>query len=378
MGVHLKEKKEENENAFKHHFNQAFLKRMSDSIAAIYPQFNSKEFLRLMPELKELEMKPRVLRLRDELRNQLPRDFKKALAVLLRSLELKKLNGFDLWPYTEFVQTYGLDHCELSLKTLTEFTKLFTAEWAVRPFIKKHPKETLHFLGECTKDTNVHIRRLASEGTRPRLPWGERLHEFIKDPEPTIRILENLKFDDELYVRKSVANHLNDIAKDNPARVIQVLTQWKKQAEKDQELKIQWIIQRSLRTLIKQGHPGALNLIGVSSEAKIQVTNFKVKQKKIRLGERLEFNFEIGSLAKRPQRLVVDYVVHFMKANKKTAPKVFKLKTFDLLPLGRIHFSKSHHIKKITTREYHPGLHSIEIQVNGAIVGRQNWVLEIK
>jgi 3-methyladenine DNA glycosylase AlkC len=368
---------EENENALKHLFDQKLLKRMADELSKVYPAFDRKHFVGLMPKLKPLEMKPRVRFLRDELHRLLPAEYPKALEILLKSAAGKKLSGFDLWPYTEFVQTYGLDHLELSLDALSQLTQLFTAEWAVRPFIKQHEKKTMKFLEKCARDQNEHLRRWASEGSRPRLPWGERLQDFVRDPSPTLPILEILKFDESLYVRKSVSNHLNDIAKDHPELVVKILARWQKEAGEKHAEKIDWIIHRSLRTLIKNGHGGALKLIGVSTKVQIELVDFKVAQNHITLGEKVDFTFGVKSLSSKPQKLVVDYIVHFVKANQSTAPKVFKLKTFELPAKGVLHISKSHPMKKITTREYYPGMHAIEIQVNGVSLAKVDWRLKI-
>lgn len=329
-----------------------------------------------MAKLEALEMKSRVQVIRDELRRQLPEDFSKALPLLLLSAQNEKLKGFDFWPYTEFVQTYGLDHPNISLNALKELTKVFTSEWAVRPFIKLYPDITMTFLELCSQDKDVKVRRWASEGSRPRLPWGERLQDFIHDPLPTFPILETLKYDPELFVRKSVANHMNDIAKDHPNYVVNILNRWKSEACDDDLPKIEWTIKQSLRTLIKNGHPDAFKLIGAAG-VKIEINNFKIKQKKIRLGERLDFEMEIHSKATQDQKLVIDYIVHFMKANNKTTAKVFKLKTVQLPPKGILKIEKSHHLKKITTREYYPGLHRLQLQINGVASNNQEWILDI-
>jgi hypothetical protein len=189
--------------------------------------------------------------------------------------------------------------------------------------------------------------------------------------------LEKLKFDPELYVRKSVSNHLNDIAKDHPDQVIQILKVWKTSAPPQHATEINWIVQRSLRSLIKAGSPKALRLIGVSRNAKIRFANFKLKQKALRLGERIEFEFDLHSLSAKPQKLVIDYILHFVKANQKTSPKVFKLKTLVLQANQQITLTKRHHLKKVTTRTHYAGNHYIEIQVNGICFPRMGWTLLI-
>jgi len=366
--------KEENPKAFKLWINQALLQRMAESLAEVSNTFDSKQFLALASSLDALEMKPRVLLIRDQLRKQLPEDFKVATQILLKSLQSDRLKGFDLWPYTEFIQTYGLQDLELSLRALEELTQRFTSEFAVRPFIRSHTSDTLKFLEKCTSHTNVHIRRWASEGSRPRLPWGEKLHLLIEKPKLTLAILERLKHDPELYVRKSVANHLNDIAKDHPDLVVGLLKKWQSSAGKHSE-SIDWIIHRSLRTLIKNGHPGALELIGASQKIKIAIRGLQLNKKNLKMNDRLEFKFDLHSQATKEQKIVVDYIVHFVKGNKKTAPKVFKLKTFSIKSKEKISIIKRHHFKEITTRVYYSGVHQIEIQVNGKIFAKSNFIL---
>ena len=203
------------------------------------------------------------------------------------------------------------------------------------------------------------------------------MQDFVRDPKPTLPILEKLRADPELFVRKSVSNHLNDIAKDHPVFVIQTLRRWRKEVSEKDAPKIDWTIHRALRTLIKEGHPEALKLIGVTGKAEIRIHRFEVSPRHIRLGERLHFDIEIRSTAKRPQKLVVDYIVHFVKANQSQAPKVFKLTAAELAAGGALEIKKSHHFKKITTRTYYSGLHVLELQINGAVVGKREWTLKV-
>ncbi len=370
-------KKQENESALKHLFNKAHLQRLSKALLAADPNFDAATFNKLMPQLEPLEMKGRVQLIRDELFARLPSSYTKAVQIFLLSVRKEKLSGFDLWPYTEFVQTYGLKHLKISLDALKELTMHFTSEWAIRPFLKAHPKEALAYLEKCSKDKETNVRRWASEGSRPRLPWGERLPDFIKDPSATTQILENLKFDSELFIRKSVANHLNDIAKDNPLFVIRILKDWKKSAGAQHTEKIDWIIRHALRSLIKAGNPMALQLIGVSKETRVELRNFKIDKKNVKLGDRITFNFSIHSQSKKDQKIVIDYIIHFVKANGKTAPKVFKLKTLELPANKHIQILKNHHLKKISTRVFYAGVHKLEIQVNGQVLNSCQWKLSL-
>ncbi|WP_299999742.1 DNA alkylation repair protein [uncultured Cedecea sp.] len=366
-----------NENAFKHAFNEALLQQMAASISRYLPSFHSAAFLAIAPLLTDREMKARVHLIRDTLAAELPENYPDALNILISVLKDNQLRGFSVWPIAEFIQTYGIEYPDISLDALAIVTQFFTSEWAVRPFIKRYPQQTMMFLLDCARSENVDIRRWASEGTRPRVPWGELLPAFIQDPSATREILEALKFDPELYVRKSVANHLNDITKDNPDYVIQLLTRWKQQASPAGLKNIDWIIKQALRTLIKAGHPGALSLIGVQFGAKVELTEFTVKKRKIRLNESLEFTTQLRSLSDQPQNIVLDYILHFMKANNTTSPKVFKLRTFSLPPDSVIRIDKKHTIKKITTRQYYEGIQYIEIQVNGKVLHKEEWLLEL-
>ena len=366
-----------NENAFKHAFNGVLIQQMADLISRYFPPFNATAFLAIESQLADREMKARVHLIRDALATELPEYYPKALNILVSMLKDNQLKGFSVWPVAEFIQTYGLDYPDISLDALAIVTQYFTSEWAVRPFIKQYPQQTMMFLLNCARSENVDIRRWASEGTRPRIPWGEQLPAFIQDPSATRDILEALKFDAELYVRKSVANHLNDITKNNPDYVIQLLNSWKQQSPHAELKKIDWIIKQALRTLIKAGCPDALSLIGVQFGAAVELDEFTVKNKKIRLNESLEFTTQLRSVSDQPQNIVLDYIIHFMKSNNTTSPKVFKLRTFSLPPKGVIRIDKNHVIKKITTRQYYEGMQYIEIQVNGKVLHKESWFIEV-
>lgn len=368
---------ENNDNAFKNAFNGVLLQQMADSINHYFPPFNATAFLAIDSLLADKEMKARVHLIRDALAAELPNNYPEALDILMSVLNDNQFKGFSVWPIAEFIQTYGINYPEISLNALTVVTQYFTSEWAVRPFIKKYPQQTMMFLLDCARSENVDIRRWASEGTRPRIPWGEQLQAFIAHPSATRDILEQLKFDPELYVRKSVANHLNDITKDNPDYVIQLLNSWKQQATLADSKNIDWIIKQALRTLIKAGHPDALSLIDVQFGAEVKLDEFTVTQQKIRMNETLEFTAQLRSVSNQPQNIVLDYIVHFMKANNTTSPKVFKLRTFTLAPESVVRIDKKHRIKEITTRQYYQGIQYIEIQVNGKVLAREEWFLEL-
>ncbi len=365
----------ENSNAFKNWINAEVVERMAKALQSAQSDFDARQFCKISNELGPLELKARVRLISATLYQHLPKSFPQAIDVLLESLKKKNLKSFDLWPYTEFIQTYGLEHRQKSLDALYHLTQLFTAEFAVRPFLKNHTSESIKYLLACAKDDNVHVRRWSTEGSRPRLPWGERLDLFIKNPTLTLPILELLKYDEELYVRKSVANHLNDIAKDHPGVVIKTLKAWQKEAPNAHQEKIKWITRHALRTLIKKGNSEALQLMGVAKTTAIKISQLELSKKTYKVGEFLQFNFSIQSKSPKKQKLIIDYVIHHQKAAGKTTPKVFKLKTVDLHPNQKLLLTKNHSLKPITTRKYYKGTHTLEIQINGKPYTKKDWHL---
>lgn len=360
--------KEENPNAFKNFINESVVKNLASALSQSYSKFDSKSFNKLSKELGPLELKARVLLITKNLKTHLPDDYLKALPVLMNAMEKGSLSGFSLWPFSEYISQFGLDHFDESMKAMYKLTQNFTAEFAIRPFILKDHKKVLKQFEKWATDKNVHVRRWVSEGSRPLLPWGQKIPLFVMDPTHTLLLLDKLKFDDELYVRKSVANHLNDISKNHPQVVIEVLRMWQKGASEEDLVKLNWITRHALRTLIKKGHPGALKLMGVDGKAAVRVSDLSLNKKKFKLNDSLEFSFQLTSNGKTTQKLIVDYAIDFMKANGKKGKKVFKLKTIQLDPKEQMTITKKHSLKPITTMKYYPGVHHLYLQVNGHIV----------
>lgn len=369
---------EDNPSAFKHFINKALLVRMSTALQSVKSDFPVKTFLKIEADLTNLELKNRVQKVSATLKELLPPDYLKALQTLVRSLDKGNLSGFDLWPYTEFVQTYGKENFKESMAALYIITQKFTGEFAVRPFIEKDPEASYKLLKKWAQDKNTHVRRLATEGSRPRLPWGLRLKAAVADPSAGLEILDLLKFDSELYVRKSVANHLNDIAKDHPDVVIQRLKKWAKEAiSTEDEKNLAWIQRQALRSLIKNGYKPALKLMGSAHGAEVQIKNLQLNKKIFKPHDSIEISFDLISKSKKSQKLIVDYIVHYVKSNKATAPKVFKLKTLTLDSQAKLSLRKKHSLKPVTTRKLYPGAHLLEIQVNGQVMAKAPWTLKI-
>ncbi|HMP77239.1 MAG TPA: DNA alkylation repair protein [Kiritimatiellia bacterium] len=350
-------------------FNESGIRELAGNLKAAWRPFDERAFLAaILPCMPPLGLNERNALVRDTIRANLPDDFRKAVAILLRALGPERPNegpdsypGFYIMAVCAYVAEYGIDDPETALPALREMTKRFSAEFAIRPFLDRHTNRTLAELHSWAVDPHPQVRRLASEGSRPRLPWGMRLHRFIKDPEPVLEILELLKEDPELFVRRSVANNLNDIAKDHPDRVVATLKRWKKSRNPG----TQWLVKHALRTLLKQGHPEALELLGYPRDARVEVRGLRVAPRRIAVGDAVTLSFELRSTAPTAQSLMIDYVMHHVKANGATSPKVFKLTTKRLKPGESVRVEKRHSFRPIGIRPYYPGRHEVEIQVNG-------------
>lgn len=373
----MSKNKQENPNAFKHWIGTALIDKIATHIKAVDPKFDTKQFRKLCAPLSELELKQRILLISEALYQSSGQrsytDFSKSLIKLTEAASLK---GFELWPITQYVETYGLDSYQQAFKDMRYYTQLFTCEFAIRPYLIRHPDESLKFLLQCSLDKNHHIRRFASEGSRPSLPWGKKTQIFDKTAKATESILENLKYDDELYVRKSVANHLNDLSKMDATYVVNKLKRWQKESPAQHKEKILWICKHSLRSLIKAGDAPALALIGAKPVKQIKLEKFAIKQAQIKMNQHLEFEFTIHNQSKQKQKLVVDYILSLKRANSSHGKKVFKLKNIDLAGSSKITLDKRHHVKPVTIRKYYSGEQFIEIQINGKSFIKKSWQLK--
>ncbi len=274
-------------------------------------------------------------------------------------------------PYAFFIATHGLDYWEESMRAQYELTQRFTAEFSIRPFLIHHQDRTLARLSEWAHDPSPHVRRLVSEGTRPRLPWAMRLPAFQKNPRPVLALLEQLKNDPELYVRRSVANNLNDIGKDNPALLFKTSAEWMKKASPERE----WLVRHALRSRIKAGEPRALSILGYGRKV-----HFKITKKSVGLipeaGKRAALiSFILQNTAPQTGSFLLDFQVNYVKANGQTAPKVFKLTECRLRPNESISIQKKVSLAEMTTRKHYPGRHKVDALVNGQMVPLGSFVL---
>lgn len=367
----------EESSAFKNLINATVINTYAQVLASVDPQFNSKAFKKISAQLDALELKARVQLISTTLKKHLGDHYPRSIEKLLKVSRSGKLSQFELWPITEFIRDYGLEHFDLSFQAMQDITTRFTSEFAVRPFLIQQRERGFQILEECAVHKNVHVRRWASEGSRPYLPWGEKIKQSVVDPSANLKILEILRFDPELYVRKSVANHLNDIAKDHPDLVIQTLKRWQKDVPSGYEKEFQFLLSRALRTLVKDRHPKALQLMGVSSKQDaITLSQLRLSSKMVKFGSPLSFSFEIKHRKTAPQtKIIIDYAIHFQKSNGKLAPKVFKLKNGVLRGSEVMKIEKKHPFKPITTRIYYSGLHRLEIFVNGVSMATADFEL---
>jgi 3-methyladenine DNA glycosylase AlkC len=375
--------------AFKNNFNAQAINALGAHLSRVAPNFDAAAFETFcLADLEPLELKERSSHITDGLAVYLPAEFPLAAKILIDSLapstnlpfgddedaarDPRGVRGWMVMPMADFIARNGQSHLDISLLTLKEMTKRFTSEFAIRAFLIQHEAETLQILSGWVQDESQHVRRLVSEGVRPRLPWGVQLPRFMKDPTPIIPFLESLKDDEELYVRRSVANNLNDIAKDNPDTVAGIASRWLKNANPARRK----LVRHGLRSLIKSGHPEARKALGYHPP-KIKISDFSLRQSEITLGDSLHFDIEITSTAPTDQPLIIDYIVHHMRANGVTTPKVFKWKEITLKGGATHEALKRHPIRAITTRKYYTGSHRVELLINGEKFGDSQFHLTV-
>lgn len=369
---------------FKNLINQDVIEGMASHFKKHSSKFDEKSFISdATQDLELLELKARTYRVTETMIKYFPTDFKEAGKIMLSSLgspldddlssaviDSKGIAGWAINSLTHYVGVKGHENFDLSMTLLKEMTKRCTSEFGIRFFILEQPEKTLAVLKSWALDSDQHVRRLVSEGSRPRLPWAMRLPILIEDPSPVIEILDILKDDKSEYVRRSVANNLNDIAKDHPDIVAGIAEKWMINASNER----QKLIHHACRTLIKKGHKKTLSVLGYKPP-NIHEASIEILTPEVIFGEALEFTLSIDSISSQEQPLIIDYVIHHQKANGKTSPKVFKLRSVTLFKNKKIEITKKHTIKKITTRKYYSGLHAVEVMVNGISIGKCDFNL---
>lgn len=356
----------------KNYYDHTIPRTIAEMISFVYPDFDSDSFItHSLVDFEPLNLMDRGRKIAYSMHQFLPDDYPEAISILMRSLDVntKKMrasgpmDSFLFLPYTYFVAFYGLSYFEESMHAQYLLTQKFTAEFSIRPFLVNHTRDTLLRLADWTSDPSPHVRRLVSEGTRPRLPWAPRLGNFQKDPRPVLELLERLKDDESEYVRRSVANNLNDIGKDHPELLISTTRRWMDDATPERRK----LIRHALRTSVKDGNPEALSILGFGNHPEITLENIKISPEQPKIGESVKIGFSIKSTLPKLQGLLVDFQIHYIKANGKASLKVFKLKEIDLPPDGFVKLGKSISLAEMTTRKHYPGNHKIDALINGIV-----------
>ncbi len=308
-------------------------------------------------------LKQRIRHIAVILRAFLPEEYPEALGIMRKAAETVETGWMSVWAFNDFVEEYGVEFPEISLPALEQFTKLASAEFAVRPFIIRYPDLMAVQMQEWAQDSDFLVRRLASEGFRPRLPWGMGIPAIKADPTPVLPVLTLLRTDPAETVRRSVANNLNDISKDHPDLVVELLDDWS-----DGSDEMDALIKHATRTLLKQGHPGALRLLGFSPTPLIEVGSAGIDPQSASVGDSVWLELELLSTASGPQSLMVDYAVVFQNVSGTGSRKVFKGLVAQLDAGETLRMRRKISLAQQTTRRIIPGPHSVEVQVNGAVV----------
>ncbi len=314
----------------------------------------------------ELSLKQRIRHVAICLSEVLPTEFSEALP-LLESIA-KSFSGLPHLVFSDFIELYGLNKPAEALPALTRLTQGSSSEFAIRPFIEINQSATLDLMLQWTEHSNEHIRRLASEGCRPRLPWGRALVALKKEPEPLRPILNALRTDNSLYVRKSVANNLNDISKDHPEWVLDWCTLWH-----GQSVETDWIIKHGLRTLLKQGDAKALSLIGYKNPNNVKIEDWTVASEVV-IGQKIGFQVSLNLENFVGQKVRLEYAISFVRKQKSPYRKLFKISEFVAINAVK-NINKAHDFKEISTRNYYAGKHKVELLVNGVVMAESEFML---
>lgn len=355
----------------KNQLDQAWLNTLLDGVVQVFAQVNAEA---LQAQFATVDWEALSLKQRTQTAARLLYEFlsaqqKQSYAELLQPwLQLApRFNGLPGLVFPQWVEDYGVQDLDASFKALEIMTQYSTGEFAIRPLIERDTERTMAQMQAWSLSPNHHLRRLASEGCRPRLPWGKALNQFKQDPAPILPILHNLMQDDSLYVRKSVANNLNDIGKDNPQVVLAFCQAWLgKSKEAD------WIIKHASRNFLKQRHGGFLALLDLPTADHIELADWQ-HDSQVAMGDTLPYQFELRAAkgVARLGRLRVELQVDYVRANGQPLRKVFKLAEADYSAPTKA-FNKTLSFKPLTTRRYYAGQHKMQLIINGEIK-HQAW-----
>ena len=359
-------------------YNDVFFAELKAGLQKAIPEIDTKKFINAVKnkEWATMELKQRMRDLSTVLHDHLQGNYKSKLAKVLKLITVLpaqskvQYSSLAYMYLPDFVAQYGLSNIDLSLKAMEKINLVTSCEFAIRPYLLSDEKRVMDQMLVWSKHPHKNIRRFASEGCRPRLPWAAAIPSLKKDPSPILPILENLKSDKEVYVQKSVANNLNDISKDHPELVINIAKNWQ-----GTSAITDWIIKQGCRGLLKSGHPGALHLFGTGSQVKARIKQLTLNKTTLLIGDILHFDFELELREKAGCKLRLEYAVFYKKANGSLSKKIFKINEGFYENNRLYYFSKKHSFKELTTRKHHAGGHAISIIVNGNELATESFKL---
>ena len=351
----------------KYGYNQAFFDHLCECISTNMPSFNKTLFLKEIhaKNWEDLELKERMRRISTTLRNHLDADYKSSLKQLISIIKSLQKNqrgeyGYEYMFLPDYIEVFGQKEHIASLKAITSVTQFSSCEFAVRPFIIKDSEMLYRQMMIWAVHKHKMVRRLASEGFRPRLPWAMALPELKKDPSPLLPMLELLINDEAETVRRSVANNLNDISKDHPNLVIELAQKWYGESQETD-----WVIKHACRSLLKQGIPEVMEIFGLGYNKNIQVSKPDIKINSIQLGDHLEFNFELENKSNSYILVRLEYAIYYQKANGSLSKKVYKISEKEYPGNTDSNIIRRQSFKPISTRKFHSGLHQLALVING-------------
>ena len=358
----------------KYRYTDTYINKLAGHIQPFDDNFNQNKFIKsvLNQEWGNKELKARMSHISDNIYQHLGYDYKKTVAILRKITP--HFTGFEGMFMPHLIQTHGLNDWNRSVKALSEITPYASAEFAVREFIKKDQSRMMNQMLLWSKSENEHLRRLASEGCRPRLPWACALPEFKHNPRAILPILAQLKSDPSLYVRKSVANNINDISRDNPEIALDLIRLWHSDFTKEPDVHTDWILKHGARTLLKKGNKTALNLFKLHKPKHVYISTF-ICVEKLGIGENLIFSFTLNSKKAGLGKLRVEYLIGYRKASGAVAHKIFKVSEKFYLDQSQS-FSCKQSFKQMTTRKHYPGEHTLSLVVNGETLAQKKFNLK--
>lgn len=346
-------------------YSLSFYEHLASIMKKAHASLQEKDFVQqvMTTDFQVMEWKERMKHTTQVVHRFLPENYVEAISVLVDTIAELKNEGFSggltYMIFPDYIETYGLEDFKTSVTAFESITPFISCEFAVRPFIIRYGADMLTEMVKWSQHENAQVRRLASEGSRPRLPWAMAIPALKKDPTPILPILENLKNDPSETVRRSVANSLNDISKDHPDILLDIAKKWMGFSKESDAL-----VKHAGRTLLKQGHPQILSLYGLDLEG-LKFADFQIHTPLFRMGDALTFSFKLHNTGNKSKKVRLEYGIYYKKANGNLSKKVFKISEKILEKEQQIKVERRHSFRPITTRKYYSGIHRLAVIING-------------